>query len=266
MHRFFALDPARSSGVPLNPQFRNPPPGGNDPLEYDDAVTVPAGDIAENPYWKRDVRRSYPKLSVVTQSDVAGLLSVGSAAAPKEDVLKIGDAGQTQLVEVKEEGEKGLSAYFEKNKGVFAGVLGKDGLPPLPTSRHPQGKRYKLIEPEEQTYGDRYVERLGEMEMYVLTSVQLPLPDVHLDGNIQSTFSWSFRPCTVYIFMHNPFHVTNSEVRWSWYSFGRCGHSAKFERQELVDLHMRLPLFTAWLASGFTSIFSTQCDAIYYDQ
>jgi hypothetical protein len=72
--------------------------------------------------------------------------------------LKIGDAGQTQLVEVKEEGEKGLSAYFEKNQGVFAGVLGKDGLPPTPTSRHPQGKRYALIQPEEQTYGDGYVQ------------------------------------------------------------------------------------------------------------
>lgn len=159
MHRFFALDPARSSGVPLNPQFRNPPPGGNDPLGYDDPVTTPAGDIAENPYWKRDVRRSYPKLSVVTQSDVVGLLTVGSAVAPKEGVLKIGDAGKTQLVEVKEEGEKGLSAYFEKNKGVFDGVLSKDGLPPTPTSRHALGKRYELIAPEEQTYGDGYVRR-----------------------------------------------------------------------------------------------------------
>ncbi|SMQ55877.1 unnamed protein product [Zymoseptoria tritici ST99CH_1A5] len=157
IHKFFALDPARSSGVPLNPQFRNPPPGGNDPLEYTDAVTTPAADIADNPYWKRDVRRSYPKLSVVTQPDVVGLLSVGSAAAPKEDVLKIGDAGKNQLVEVKQEGEKGLSTYFEKNKGTFASVLGSDGLPPLPPSMNRQGgKRYKLIEAEEQTYGDSY--------------------------------------------------------------------------------------------------------------
>lgn len=97
----------------------------------------------------------------MTQADVVGLLSVGSAAAPKEDVLKIGDAGKTQLVEVKEEGEKGLSAYFEKNQGVLAGVLGKDGLPPTPTSRHPQGKRYQLIKPEEQTYGDKYAPCCG---------------------------------------------------------------------------------------------------------
>jgi hypothetical protein len=102
LNKLLAIDPNRSTGVPLNPQFRNPPPGGNDPKAYDDPTTVPAADIAGNPYWQRDVRRSYPKRSVVNQSDVVGLLSVGSAAAPKEDVLQIGDAGKKQLVEVKE--------------------------------------------------------------------------------------------------------------------------------------------------------------------
>lgn len=178
--------------MPLNPQFRNPPPGGNDPLAYDDVVTSPAGDIAENPYWKRDVRRSYPKLSVVTQSDVVGLLTVGSAAAPKEDVLKIGDAGKTQLVEVKEEGEKGLSAYFEKNKGVFAGVLGKDGLPPTPSSRHPQGKRYQLVEPEEQTYGEGYVQCCCADPIFEANNLQLPMPDIHIGRVIQLTFQGVF--------------------------------------------------------------------------
>jgi hypothetical protein len=85
---------------------------------------VPAGDIAENPYWKRDVRRSYPKLSVVRQPDVVALLSVGSAAKPKEDKLQIGEAGKKQLVALKEEGEKGLSAFFEKEKSMAQGVLG----------------------------------------------------------------------------------------------------------------------------------------------
>ncbi|KAF2159198.1 hypothetical protein M409DRAFT_30338 [Zasmidium cellare ATCC 36951] len=156
VHRWLAIDPGRSSGIPLNPQFRNPPPGGNDPKEYDDPVTVPAGDIAENPYWKRDTRRSYPKLSVVTQPDVVGLLTVGSAAAPRDDVLKLGDAGKTQLVEVKEEGQRGLSTYFQKNTGLAKGVLGPDGLPPLPTTRHPTGKRYQLNDEKEQTYGGEY--------------------------------------------------------------------------------------------------------------
>jgi len=101
----------------MNRFYRNPPPAAGDPRLYDDPVTVPAGDLAENPYWKRDVRRSYPRLSVVNQGDVVGLLTVGSQSSPKEDVLQIGDAGTKQLVAVKEEGLKGgLSAFFEKDK------------------------------------------------------------------------------------------------------------------------------------------------------
>ena len=33
-----------------------------------------ASDPAQNPYWKRDVRRAYPQLSVVTQSELSTLL------------------------------------------------------------------------------------------------------------------------------------------------------------------------------------------------
>ena len=77
---WFQIDSGRSSGVPLNPLYRNPAPGGNDPKAYDDPVTVPAGDIAENPYWKRDIRRSYPRGSIVSQADVVALLTVGSKA------------------------------------------------------------------------------------------------------------------------------------------------------------------------------------------
>ena len=118
VHRIFAVDPSRSSGIPLNPQFRNPPPGAVDPNAYDDPVTIPAGDIADNPYWKRDVRRSYPQLSTVTQGDVVALLTVGSKASPKDDVLQIGDAGAKQLVEVKQ----GAVASKEICGGFCAGV------------------------------------------------------------------------------------------------------------------------------------------------
>ena len=97
------------------------------------------------------MRRQYPKLSIVKQPDVVALLTVGSAAAPKEDVLQIGDAGAKQLVSVKEEGEKGLSAYFEKDRSAFKGVLGPNGMPPLPTSRSWTGKRYEML--KEQSYG-----------------------------------------------------------------------------------------------------------------
>lgn len=143
----------------MNPQFRYPTPGANDPLLYDDPVTVPAGDLAENPYWKRDVRRSYPKLSVVRQPDVVALLSVGSAAQPKEDQLKIGEAGKNQLIALKEEGEKGLSAFFEKEKSMSRGVLGPNGMPPLPARYGvtKQDPKYTLSKDEEQPYGPKYV-------------------------------------------------------------------------------------------------------------
>jgi hypothetical protein len=141
--------------VPLNRQFRNPPPGALDPKTYDDPVTLPAADIAENPYWKRDVRRRYPRLSVVSQADVAGLLTVGSKANPKEDALQIGDAGAKQLVAVREEGEKGLAVLFQKDKRLASSVLGPNNMPPFPTGlaqQARQGKRYELL--EEQTYGE----------------------------------------------------------------------------------------------------------------
>ena len=134
IRRALAIDPNRSTGIPLNPQYRNPPPGAIPPHEYDDPVTVPAGDLAENPYYKRDMRRNYPRASVVNQADVVGLLTLGSQANPKDNVLQIGDAGAKQLVQVKQEGdEKGLAAFFEKDKKSVTSIFGPNGLPPFPT-------------------------------------------------------------------------------------------------------------------------------------
>ena len=140
--------------MPLNPQFRNPPPGALDPNSYDDPTTVPAADIADNPYWRRDVRRSYPKISAVTQGDVVGLLTVGSAASPSQKLLA-GNEGSKQLVAVKQEGEeKGLAAFFEGQKAVGS-VLGEEGMPPFPVprGRTQYGKRYELE--GEQSYGNQ---------------------------------------------------------------------------------------------------------------
>jgi len=135
LRKLLAIDPNRSTGVPLNSQFRLPSPGSLPPLSYDDPVTVPAGDVADNPYWKRDTRRSYPKLSTVSQADAVGLLTVGSAAAPKDDILQIGEAGAKQLTEIQEQGqERGLAALFEKDKKSILGVLGANGLPPTPAN------------------------------------------------------------------------------------------------------------------------------------
>jgi hypothetical protein len=145
IRKFFAIDPNRSTGVPLNPQFRNPPPGALDPNGYNDPVTLPAADIADNPYWRRDVRRSYPRTSAVTQPDVVALLTVGSAANPSPKLLA-GQEGSKQLVAAEQEGEvKGLAALFEQQKAVGT-VLGEDGMPPFPVPRGPakHGTKYDL--------------------------------------------------------------------------------------------------------------------------
>jgi hypothetical protein len=145
IRRIFAMDPNRSNGIPLNPHFRNPTPASLDPNSYDDPVTTLAADLADNPYWKRDIRRSYPRVSTVTQGDVVGLLSVGSAAKPSPKLLA-GAEGSKQLVAIEREGdEKGLAAFFEQEKAVGS-VLGDDGMPPFPTPRGAtqHSKRYEL--------------------------------------------------------------------------------------------------------------------------
>lgn len=171
---------------------------------YDDPTTTPAADLAENPYWKRDVRRSYPKLSVINQSDAVGLLSVGSAANPKEEVLQIGEAGTKQLAEVKKEGEAGLATFLQKEKGAGKAVLGPNGLPPFPTSRHPQRKRYTLMEAEEQAYGSRCVFlQSGNVKRFT-DARQLSLPDLHLDESRPNT---GIGVAGLYIADKNHFHL-----------------------------------------------------------
>lgn len=134
IRRSLAIDPNRSNGVPLNPYFRWPTPGGNDPALYDDPVTVPAGDIADNPYWKRDTRRSYPRHSIVTQREAVALLTVGNATSPKVEL--IGEEGSKALVAAEAEGEeKGLARVFEEKGAAVARELLVDGLPPLPSGQ-----------------------------------------------------------------------------------------------------------------------------------
>jgi hypothetical protein len=84
-----ALNPSISSGLPLPTVNRNPPPGSR-PEKYSTPATkgglcfscvlvidswyASASDPAQNPYWKRDMRRAYPQLSVVTQPNLSTLL------------------------------------------------------------------------------------------------------------------------------------------------------------------------------------------------
>jgi hypothetical protein len=154
----FAIDPNRSNGVPLNPYFRNPAPGENNPLEYTDPVTIPAGDIADNAYFKRDARRNYPRSSVVGQAQQVALLTVGSAAAPRVEL--IGEAGTQTLVAAEESGkEAGLAPYIEKNgvEGAKLVLAQTGGLPPLPSGESLASGKWDVHKyglDEEQPYGD----------------------------------------------------------------------------------------------------------------
>lgn len=91
-------------------------------------MTIPAGDIADNPYWKRDVRRAYQRPSVVTQTDVIGLLTVGSKAAP---AIADGEKGTLQLTEVKNQEGK-LGSVLASDQSKIQSVLANGGLPPAP--------------------------------------------------------------------------------------------------------------------------------------
>ncbi|KAG2154400.1 NUZM, NADH-ubiquinone oxidoreductase 21.3 kDa subunit [Suillus bovinus] len=72
------INPEISSGIPLAGVSRWPQPGSR-PEKYS-APATKASDPAQNPYWKRDVRRAYPQLSVVTQPDLSSLLIQHSEA------------------------------------------------------------------------------------------------------------------------------------------------------------------------------------------
>ncbi|PCH43875.1 NADH dehydrogenase 21 kDa subunit [Wolfiporia cocos MD-104 SS10] len=80
------VNPEISSGLPIQGIHRYPPPGSR-PERYSTPATK-ASDPAQNPYWKRDVRRAYPQLSVVTQTELSSLLiqhsQAQAVAAPVE--------------------------------------------------------------------------------------------------------------------------------------------------------------------------------------
>ncbi|GLB37092.1 putative nadh-ubiquinone oxidoreductase [Lyophyllum shimeji] len=74
------VNPEISSGLPIQSINRRPPPAWR-PEKYSTPATK-ASDPAQNPYWRRDVRRQYPQLSVVTQPELSLLLLEHSGNLP----------------------------------------------------------------------------------------------------------------------------------------------------------------------------------------
>lgn len=89
------VNPELSSGLPIPTMNRYPQPASR-PERYSSPATKgvfevvmycalvltshAASDPVQNPYWKRDVRRAYPQLSMVTQSELSQLLLQHSRA------------------------------------------------------------------------------------------------------------------------------------------------------------------------------------------
>lgn len=96
VRQLLVLVPNRSSGNPIVSMFRAIPPGARieEAKAYKDPVTLPAGDIKGNPYYKRDYRRNYPQIHAFDQTKISGLLTLGSVAKPR---ISIGDKGSKEL-------------------------------------------------------------------------------------------------------------------------------------------------------------------------
>ncbi len=123
------------------------------PEEYIEPMTSPAADLAENPYWKRDTRRDYPRTLVYSQPYIAGLLSYGNAAAPR---IAAGETGTKALAEVKS-GKLELTSVLQSADMGKMVLQRNGGLPPLPgTGRGRLQWRFKLNEEKGQGYGQEY--------------------------------------------------------------------------------------------------------------
>ncbi|CAI5758536.1 unnamed protein product [Candida verbasci] len=131
IRQLLVLVPNRSSGNPLVSLFRSIPPGERikEAKNYEDPITVPAGDIKGNPYYKRDYRRNYPQIHTFDQTKISGLLNLGSVETPR---ISIGNKGTSELAPfVNGKDDVSLSVTFKSlPQDVINGqILTKEGAP-----------------------------------------------------------------------------------------------------------------------------------------
>ncbi|KAK9475611.1 hypothetical protein V1514DRAFT_339741 [Lipomyces japonicus] len=154
IRKLLVLVPNRSTGNPLVSVYRVPSTGSRPESErYVDPATLPASDISNNPYYKRDVRRAYPRVQLFSQSDISGLLLHGNAAAPR---IARGAEGEKALAEVK----RGDLSLTDTIKLISTDVVNeevlKNGLPPFPGSFNKDYRFRLLDESESGLYTEKY--------------------------------------------------------------------------------------------------------------
>ncbi|KAJ1826655.1 hypothetical protein LPJ73_008954 [Coemansia sp. RSA 2703] len=126
--------------------FRSPAPASQP--EYK-KPTPPASAIYNNPYYKRDVRRNYPRTEVYTQPEIGRLLlganAVEKISSPEQQNAASTDAQATEAASVPAVEVKDI---FEALQKVGGPVYSAANMPPVPGTPY----KYKLS-PEQYTEG-----------------------------------------------------------------------------------------------------------------
>ncbi|KAG9303983.1 hypothetical protein G9A89_005893 [Geosiphon pyriformis] len=123
IRKLFTVNPETNTGVPIVGTYRTPAPGSQP--KYVRPVTKHS-DLAQNYYYDRDSRRNYPRLSVLTQKDVAGLIAAGN--------LKSITAGQGNSSDTTTDVAKIVEnlSLTEVINALPKPLYSKDNLPPVP--------------------------------------------------------------------------------------------------------------------------------------
>ncbi|GAA5929288.1 uncharacterized protein JCM15063_004111 [Sporobolomyces koalae] len=129
VRKALVVNPESSSGNPLPAKFRTP-----EPASRPEKMSVPsskASDVAENPYFKRDFRRQFPKTEVVTQGELAKLLIAqgGFEALPPVTASE----GSTSTAVTADSPAPSLAALYTSNSPVSGSF--KPPVPPGPKFR-----------------------------------------------------------------------------------------------------------------------------------
>ncbi|KLT40837.1 21 kDa subunit of NADH dehydrogenase [Cutaneotrichosporon oleaginosum] len=139
-----AVNPLISSGLPLQDKHRYPPPASR-PERYATPATA-ASDVAFNQYYNRDVRRAYPKTSVVTQAELSALLIAAPALKAVSEGAEGVDTASTAVVTA--ENAPALTAVIEQlptgRSFVGGGIetAAREGLPPTPPGSRAGGSKW----------------------------------------------------------------------------------------------------------------------------
>lgn len=156
IRQLLVLVPNRSSGNPLVSLFRQVPPGERikEAQNYKDPVTIPAGDIKGNSYFKRDYRRNYPQVHTFNQTKISGLLNLGSESNPR---ISIGEKGNKELAVFTNGQDVSLASTLKSVPAsvVKGEVLGKSGEPIVAPSLN-KFKWEILPEPVHGMYSEAY--------------------------------------------------------------------------------------------------------------